>query len=74
MNIDLSVLAQMIMGASILGLFAWVFQMQGRISQFVTWENMREIQDSISSNFAELHSELKKLSEDLAYLRGKSGG
>ncbi len=52
--------------AAVLGLFGWVFILQGKVSTFVT---QKELHDSLGL----LHAELKKIGEDLAYLKGKSG-
>lgn len=58
--------------ASVTGLFVWVFRLQGKIATFVTREDLSNIQKDFQSNFSKLHDELKKVAEDLAYLRGRS--
>lgn len=59
--------------AALVGLGGWVFALQGRIATFVTRADLADMQKGIGDNFSKLHDELKKVSEDLAYLRGKSG-
>lgn len=59
--------------AGVIGLGRWVFALQGKIATFVTRSDLADMQKGIGDNFSKLHDELKKVSEDLAYLRGKSG-
>lgn len=59
--------------AGLVGLGGWVFALQGKIATFVTRADLADMQKGIGENFSKLHDELKKVSEDLAYLRGKSG-
>lgn len=58
--------------AAVTGLFVWVFKLQGKIATFVTREDLSNIQRDFQVNFSKLHDELKKVAEDLAYLRGRS--
>lgn len=50
---------------AIVGLFVWVFVLQGKIATFVT---QKDLQDTMG----EVRKELTKIVEDLAYLKGKS--
>lgn len=59
--------------AGLVGVGGWVFALQGKIATFVTRADLADMQKGIGDNFSKLHDELKKVSEDLAYLRGKSG-
>jgi hypothetical protein len=70
MNID--AIFQAITVAGLIGLFGWVFSLQGKISTFVTRDNLAQFQRDLANNFAKVHEELKKVSEDIAFLRGKS--
>lgn len=71
MNFD--ALFQLLAGSAIIGLFGWVFNLQGRIATFVTREDLSRFQKDVHDNFGKVLDEMKKLAEDLAYLRGKSG-
>lgn len=64
---------QTVTGAAIVGLFGWVFNLQGKIATFVTREDLSRLQKDVHDNFGKVLDEMKKLAEDLAYLRGKSG-
>ena len=71
--VNLEHIIQAVTIAGVVGLGGWVFALQGKIATFVTRADLADMQKGIGDNFSKLHDELKKVSEDLAYLRGKSG-
>jgi hypothetical protein len=72
MNVDPGTIFQVILGAGLIGLGKWVWNLNAKVATFVTREQLGEFQKELSSNFNAIHTELKKVAEDLAYLRGRS--
>lgn len=72
-SVNLENIIQAVTIAGLIGVGGWVFALQGKIATFVTRADLADMQKGIGENFSKLHDELKKVSEDLAYLRGKSG-
>lgn len=72
-SVNLENIIQAVTIAGLIGVGGWVFALQGKIATFVTRSDLADMQKGIGDNFSKLHDELRKVSEDLAYLRGKSG-
>jgi len=72
-NIDPNTLFNALLLALILGLGKWVWSLNAKVATFVTREQLGEFHREMNSNFSAVHSELRKLLEDLAYLKGKQG-
>lgn len=66
-SVNMSDLYEYLTRAAVLGLFGWVFVLQGKIATFVTQKDLQE-------TMGEVRKELTKIIEDLAYLKGKSEG
>lgn len=78
MTIDMASVIQVVIGAAMIGFGADHFRLRGEVSRmqaaFVTWEHMKRFEDKIDIHFTALRTELQRLGEHVAELRGRSGG
>lgn len=74
MNIDPQIIVQGVSVIVIAGLIKDHIAIRSRMATFITQDAMRKIESEISHRFNEVSTELRKIAEDLAFLRGKSGG
>lgn len=74
MTLDLANVVQGLIGLALAGLVADHFRLRGEVAKLVSRDEMRLFVDKIDGHFAELRSELQRLGEGVAELRGRSGG
>jgi hypothetical protein len=78
MTLDMANVVQGLIGLALAGLVADHFRLRGEVarmqSAFVTWEHMTRFEEKIDRHFELLRSELQRLGEGVAELRGQSGG
>jgi len=73
-TVDMSSVIQGLIGLALAGLVADHFRLRGEVAKLVSRDEMRLFVDKIDGHFAELRSELQRLGEGVAELRGRSGG
>ncbi|MDQ8050704.1 hypothetical protein [Luteibacter sp.] len=78
MTVDLMAILQTVLTAGLIGFGADHFRLRSEVaamkSAFVTWEHMTRFEEKIDRHFELLRSELQRLGEGVAELRGQSGG
>ena len=73
-TLDMASIVQALVILALGGLVTDHFRLRAEVSRLVPREEMKRFEDKIDNYFADLRSELQRLGEGVAELRGRSGG
>lgn len=73
-TLDLGSVVQGLIALALAGLVTDHFRLRSEVAKLVTRDEVKRIEDKMDNHFAELRTELQRLAEGLAELRGRSGG
>lgn len=73
-TLDMASVVQGLIALALAGLVTDHFRLRGEVAKLVTRDEVKRIEDKMDNHFAELRTELQRLAEGLAELRGRSGG